>query len=295
MYICLRLNINSKSQVMISLSVQDLVRIAPAIQSSRASDKVSKRYTFISSTQVIEDMISLGWNATDAQQKRSKVSNPYGQHKVEFRIDKPITVSKSNGMGITDDVIYPQVTFINSHDGKSSFKFYAGLFRLVCSNGLVVPVTIQGKKFAEGFKINHKDYNIDTLRDTMYKIVANIVESLEPISKMQNKVLTEEQANLFASKALAIRNDIDRDKIEEFINTVPEFTLDSILQTNRREDEGLDLWKVLNVVQEKMIQGGFYKENYVTKKVRKAKRITDMTKVQTINTRLFEEAYEIML
>lgn len=279
---------------MISLSVNDLVRIAPAIQSSRASDKVSKRYTFISSTQVIEDMISLGWSATDAQQKRSKVSNPYGQHKVEFRIDKPITVSKSNGMGITDDVIYPQVTFINSHDGKSSFKFYAGLFRLVCNNGLVVPVTIQGKKFAEGFKINHKDYNIDTLRDTMYKIVANIVESLEPISKMQTKVLTEEQASLFASKALAIRNDIDRDKIDEFINTVPEFTLESILRTNRREDEGLDLWKVLNVVQEKMIQGGFYKENYVTKKVRKAKRITDMAKVQTINTRLFEEAYEIM-
>ena len=148
---------------MISLSVQDLVRIAPAIQSSRASDKVSKRYTFISSTQVIEDMISLGWNATDAQQKRSKVSNPYGQHKVEFRIDKPITVSKSNGMGITDDVIYPQVTFINSHDGKSSFKFYAGLFRLVCSNGLVVPVTIQGKKFAEGFKSTspgNKGYSI---------------------------------------------------------------------------------------------------------------------------------------
>lgn len=279
---------------MISLSVQDLVKIAPAIQSSRASENVSKRYTFISSTQVIEDMISLGWNATDAQQKRSKVSNPYGQHKVEFRIDKPITVSKDNGMGIKADVIYPQVTFINSHDGKSSFKFYAGLFRLVCSNGLVVPVTIQGKKFSEGFKINHKDYNIDTLRDTMYKIVANIVESLEPISKMQTKVLTEEQANLFASRALAIRNDIDRDKIDEFISTVPEFTLESILQTNRREDEGLDLWRLLNVVQEKMIQGGFYKENYVTKKVRKAKKITDMSKVQAINTRLFEEA-EILL
>jgi hypothetical protein len=111
---------------------------------------------------------------------------------------------------------------------------------------------------------------------------------------MQTKILSVEQANLFASKALAIRNDIDRDKISDFMNSVPEFTLESILQTNRREDEGLDLWKVLNVVQEKMIQGGFYKENFISKKVRKAKRITDMAKVQTINTRLFEEA-EIML
>ena len=35
-------------------------------------------------------------------------------------------------------MLIPQIILTNSHDGFNSFKFMLGIFRLVCSNGLVV-------------------------------------------------------------------------------------------------------------------------------------------------------------
>jgi hypothetical protein len=278
------------------LSLQNLISLAPAIKSAGAVSTVSKRYTFISSMQVIEDMIKLGWTPVAAKQKRSKTTNPYGQHKVEFRIDKPIVIKKATEEGMRDDVIYPQVTFINSHDGKSSFRFYAGLFRLVCENGLSVPVKINNESFSDGFRIKHTDYTMESLRETMFKLVSKIVDSLEPIHKMQNKVLTITEARTFAAKALAIRNNIPEEGVADYIGSVESLTLDSMLWTKRREDEGINLWTVLNVVQEKVVEGGFLSHRSTEDGIRfrKAKKLQDMTKLQTINRRLFEEA-EILL
>ena len=36
------------------------------------------------------------------------------------------------------DTVYPQILLTNSHDGKNAFTFTAGLFRLICENGLVI-------------------------------------------------------------------------------------------------------------------------------------------------------------
>ena len=46
--------------------------------------------------------------------------------------------------------VFPQILLTNSHDGKNSFQFQAGLYRLICSNGLVIADT----QF-EAVKIRH--------------------------------------------------------------------------------------------------------------------------------------------
>ena len=48
----------------------------------------------------------------------------------------------------------------NSHDGKNSFQFQAGLYRLICSNGLV----IADEQF-ESVKMRHMGYSFEDLQD----------------------------------------------------------------------------------------------------------------------------------
>jgi hypothetical protein len=34
--------------------------------------------------------------------------------------------------------VTPEIVLLNAHDGTSAYQFHAGLFRLVCANGLIV-------------------------------------------------------------------------------------------------------------------------------------------------------------
>ena len=54
---------------------------------------------------------------------------------------------------------YPQIILTNSHDGFNSFKFMLGIFRLVCSNGLVVC-----DNQMVNMTIRHINYTFDELR-----------------------------------------------------------------------------------------------------------------------------------
>jgi len=39
----------------------------------------------------------------------------------------------------TDDLVFPRVRLVNSYDGAVKYSFILGFFRLVCSNGLMIP------------------------------------------------------------------------------------------------------------------------------------------------------------
>lgn len=47
--------------------------------------------------------------------------------------DRVLTIQK-------DDGVFPRITLINSYDGSRKYQFNAGFYRLICSNGLTVPV-----------------------------------------------------------------------------------------------------------------------------------------------------------
>jgi hypothetical protein len=68
---------------------------------------------------------------------------------------------------------------------------------------------------------------------------------------------------------------------------------EEILQPRRIEDQGDDLWKVFNVVQEKMIRGGV---SYSSPKgkVRSAREINNIVASNSINTKLWEAAELIL-
>jgi len=172
----------------------------------------------------------------------------------------------------------------NSHDGFNAFQFKVGIFRLVCSNGLV----IADEEFSD-FKIRHKGYTFDELRNVVNQAVKDLPNKVEVLNKMKAKELTQDEMNKLALDAMLIRAGIKPGSKEAKKFEYDEETIEDILEPTRDEDKGNDLWRVFNVVQEKITQGGF-SAALVGAKVRKVRKIKSFEKDLKINQDLFKLA-----
>lgn len=234
-------------------------------------DKVSDKYVMMSSERVIDDMEKLGWKVVSACQRKpsrklaedGKVSQ-FSYHQIWFQ-NPEISITRTNKEGTEEIDCYPRICLQNSADGLSRLKFGCGLFRLVCSNGLV----IADQKLAE-FSVQHINYTFEYVQKLIQEIVAELPNQVEQINMMQHVQLTFEQKLEFAKEALKIRRGLDQeDELK-----VDEETLTDMLTPKRDEDKGDDLWKVYNVLQEKVVKGGFMMakdENSKARKVREVK------------------------
>ena len=253
---------------------EEIREVAPSVFTTKPSSEVSKHYTYIPTTKVINDMRTLGWDVVKVQEVAARKDSTKGvqKHLVVFR--NPDVVIR----GSDDDTVYPQILLTNSHDGKNSFQFQAGLYRLICSNGLVIAET----QF-EAVKIRHMGYSFEELQSQIREMVEKLPLTVESMNKMKSIELEQEKAVEFANKALATRftnQELNRLSID----------IDGLLTPVRKEDEGNDLWSIFNIVQEKIITGDF--EYIVGSKVRKAREIKNFKQDQKINKEMFEVALE---
>ena len=183
--------------------------------------------------------------------------------------------------GEDGDTVYPQVLLTNSHDGKNSFTFTAGLFRMICENGLVVADT----KF-EDFKVKHMGYDFETLQDTIKEIIGNLDLTVESMNKMKETELNEEQMFNLAKSFLDIR-------VEGTKNTYDNQAIEDVLNVQRKADEGNMLWEVFNRIQENIIDGNFEYKTLSGKK-RQARIIKNFKQDQDVNKKMFSKALEFV-
>ena len=256
------------------LSRVELNEICPVIFAEKASNGVSKHYTHIPTSKVINDMELLGWKVVDAKsvKARKKSTQGFQKHLVVFR-NPDVVINGKDG-----DTVFPQVLLTNSHDGKNAFTFTAGLFRMVCENGLVISTST-----FEDVKMRHMGYSFEELQVKIKEMVEKLPLTVESMNKMQATELGQKQAVEFAKKAITTRfNDDELKRIK--------IDFKDLLTPTRDEDKGKDLWSVFNVVQEKIIDGDFaYK---VAGKLRKARQIKNFKQDQKINKELFDVALE---
>ena len=256
------------------LSKSELKEVCPVIFADKASNEVSKHYTHIPTSKVIDDMELLGWKVVDAKavKARKKTTQGYQKHLVVFR-NPDVVINGKN-----DDTVFPQVLLTNSHDGKNSFTFTAGLFRMICENGLVVSTST-----FEDVKMRHMGYSFEELQVKIKEMVEKLPLTVESMNKMQATELGQNEMVKFAKEAISTRfpeNELKRIKID----------FKELLTPTRDEDAGNDLWSVFNVVQEKIISGDF--EYAAAGKIRKAREIKNFKQDQKINKDLFELALE---
>ena len=251
-----------------------------AFANAPTNPQVSGKYLFVNTETIVDDLEKLGWLPVQAAQRkgRSGKSTIFSKHMVAFQ-NPDIKITGKDG-----DDSFPRIIMTNSHDGMQAFKFSVGIFRLVCSNGLVVA----DEQFSE-FKIKHKGYTFDELRGVVNEAVADLPNKVEVLNQMKSRVLNQEEKNKLALDAMLIRAGIEpgSEKAKEF--NYDDETIEDILDPKRDEDKGDDLWRVFNVVQEKITQGDFHAA-LTGAKVRKVRKIKSFEKDLKVNKELFKLA-----
>ena len=247
---------------------------AKSIFTEKGAPNVSDKYAHISTEKIIDDMALLGWGVVDAKEVKARKADTMGfqKHLVVFH-NNEIQITSEDG-----DNVFPQILLTNSHDGKNAFTFTAGLFRMVCENGLVV----SSREF-ENMKIRHYGYTFEELQETIKTMVEKLPLTVESLNKFRSIEMGQDQMLDFAKKALSTRftdEELDNIKID----------LKDLLTPTRKEDNGSDLWSVYNVVQEKLVHGMFNYQYGV--KTRKARKIKNFNKDLELNEKLYDLALE---
>ena len=218
---------------------QDLIESYPSIFAGSPSPEVSEKYKFIRPSEVLDRLLEIGWSPRQMSEVRARKPHTKGFQKHLIRLTNPeLSVGKSVGEEI------PELILTNSHNGKNSFSFKLGIYRLVCSNGLVIPV----EEFAN-ITIKHVGQMASQIKQVIEESTKTFPVIYRDIDKMKNRELTEREIRGFAKTASELRNP----------NLSKSLTvgLDQILEELRPQDSGNDLWKVYNRVQENLINGNY--------------------------------------
>ena len=167
----------------------------------------------------------------------------------------------------------------------------AGIFRLVCSNGLVIKSEDYGTS-----RLVHKGYSFDAVQKMVNEFVETIDETLTKITAMKKVEITKAQQIEFAKQAALLRftaKSYNEDNIADVVD------IDDLLNVERKEDKGNGLWEVYNRVQESLVQG---KYNYAADggmsvegaKTRKARPIKNFKQSIDVNKKLSELAFALV-
>jgi hypothetical protein len=244
-------------------SLEQIKQIAPSVFTTDKAPHLTDKYIQTPTSRVVEDLMSLGWQVTKAQEVKARKGKGFQKHMIVFR-NPEIMIKGKDG-----DDSFPQILLTNSHDGKAAFNFRVGIFRLVCSNGLVV----SDADFSN-VSIRHINYTFESLQAKVAEMITKLPNLVQKINLFKSTELTEAQMTDFAQKAMELRT-------KERVNIMDVLTVD------RPQDSGNDLWVVFNRVQEKLL-GGSYRAGK-----RKARSVKNFQKDIELNEKLFElaEAY----
>ena len=241
--------------------------IAPSVFATSASPKLSEKYVFVPTEQIVEYFDREGWEISNVAQTGRGI---HATHQIKFRNGELPSV----GDTLVEAIVR------NSHNGMSTFSVSAGLHRLVCSNGLTVPTSV-----ADKFNVRHSGFELDDVKRLMDGFSKKLPLIQGSVGRMMERELSMDEKIEYVQKSAKIR------WAEGSIPT--DAQLVNLLTPNRVEDDKNDLWTTFNVVQEKFVRGGF---DYQTNTGRKSKLrdLKSIMAVNTINTKLWELAEEMI-
>lgn len=207
---------------------------APSAFAEGAHESRSDRYAYIPTTRVIEALRDSGFHPVSAMQSRSRIGrDDFTKHMLKF--------SRMDGSGflqVGDSI--PQVSLINSHDGTSAYNLIAGLFRLVCSNGLMV-----ADASVQSVKVQHTGDIVARVIEGSFSVIDGAVRAGEVAKVWQGIKLDGNEQAAFTRAAAALRWD-----------GTPPVAVEALNRSARPDDQGADLWRTFNRTQEAIVGGG---------------------------------------
>jgi Domain of unknown function (DUF932) len=237
----------------------------PSIYATHPSVKVSEKYGFIPTSVIVHALERSGFVPVKASAARSSLERAaFAKHLIRFRHREHMNTQVGDWL--------PEVVLVNSHDGSSSYQIMAGVYRLVCSNGLVV-----GNSFAEA-RVRHTKNAPDEIVDASFRVIESLPGIADGIESMRAITLESGERKAFATAALTLR----------YPDEAP-IRPAQLLGTRRSADTSSDLWTTFNVLQENLLQGGQRR----TDSRRRTRKISSVSEDVRLNRSLWTLAEEM--
>jgi hypothetical protein len=226
-----------------ALTTEQIQRYAPSAFASQPYHAQSSRYAFIPTSAVIDGMRQAGFVPVMASQSRTRIEDKkqFTKHMIRFRASGALQSQAIVGDSILEAVL------INSHDGTSAYKLMCGVFRFVCSNGMVVADSL-----LESINVRHTGNVIEEVIRGSQNILNQAPRVMDRIAEWKTIDLAPAEQKLLVESAHGLRFPIDG----ETGNPNPtQITPDHMLSARRSDDRHSDLWHTFNRIQENATKG----------------------------------------
>jgi len=252
------------------LTHTELMQQAPALFTQEPHFKVSQKYHFIPTIDIINEITASNWYPTSVQQSSVKdvAKEGYQRHLVRFRHFDDLLNPKENAV---------ELLLFNSHDRTTAFSISAGIYRFVCANGLVIADSV-----FESYKIKHLGDRENDVQTAIANITALKPKLEYKISSFESIQLSYSEKESFAKSAIPLRFD-------EHLEINPT----DLLIPHREADKRDDLYTTLNVIQENLLRGNIKGFNKETGRRFTSKEVTSISRDVDVNQGLWDIAERI--
>lgn len=240
--------------------------VPQAVYADRPHDSRSATYAHVSTARIMDLIEESGFTlaGASARKVRDATKAGYQKHLLRFRpVDSKLKV-------IGDSV--PEIIVTNAHDGTGGIQIMAGLFRLVCLNGLIV----KSADFA-AVSLPHRGRDLEAKVITAaYTVIQDSERAAHAVQDWRGLNMARVDQLQFAKQALDLKYpNSERQPIQPF----------QLLQARRSDDQDNNLWNVFNVVQENVVRGGL--RGRIGERTATTRRIRGAEADVSINSRLW--------
>jgi hypothetical protein len=253
------------------LSLESVRSRAPAVFAASAHERMSRKYTFIPTERVLGGLINVGFVPVDARQAHTRSTSPlHARHIVRLR-------RRFETVQLNDSVL--EILFLNSHDGTSAYQLRIGIFRVVCTNGLIV-----SRGAFPTQCVRHRGNIVDEVVVGALEMTERFESLAAQIEHMEQRRLPKDDQLRLAERALELRFPKGAESGLEPAQ---------LLTCRRTEDVGDDLWRVTNRIQENLLRGGL-KRRTITGRLIRTRAITAIAQDVRINSGIWDLAMEVL-
>ncbi|MCL4180492.1 MAG: DUF932 domain-containing protein [Verrucomicrobia bacterium] len=208
---------------------------APSIFAPGPMSGLSYRYAFVPTIRIVDGLREHNWApvAAEEQRIRKETRRGFQKHMLRFRrVEQMETLDEWN----------VELVLINSHDAGCAYQIHAGIYRRICSNGLVL-----SQDSFEALRFRHTGLLADEVVQASFRLLDQIPRVGALVERFRNRTLDYSESLALAGHALMLRYGS--------LVTAP-VEPETLLQPRRPEDVGPDLWTTMNRVQEHLVRGG---------------------------------------
>lgn len=251
------------------LNEVQLNKSVPSVFAEERAARTSEKYGFIPTIDCVRGLEKAGFYPVSATQTKSRNPELVGKskHMIRFRKSEAVEVGG----------VVPEIVMINSHDGSTSYQLKAGIYRLVCSNGMIVG----NDMFA--LNIPHRGNVVEKVVEGANNLINLVPECIDKALNWQSIVLSERATLQYVKEAASLRWDTEKMDVD-FLE---------MIKPRRMADAQNNLWTTFNMVQENLIRGGLVYRNRVSnpaiERVRehKARSVNSVYDNVRLNTKLW--------